>query len=213
MPSGARARRSCARTGTPRQICGRTCSRAGLTRTSAPAHGFAGNIHALRGFVADDELRTRTARLLSRTAEREGELVNWPPLDRPFAEQADTIRVQWCHGAPGIVVALADLMPEELALAAGELTWRAGPLAKGPGLCHGTAGNGYAFLRLHALTGESIWLERARRFAMHAIAQVDRERDARGRGRYTLWTGDIGVAVYVRACLEGGGGFPSFEVF
>jgi hypothetical protein len=32
--------------------------------------------------------------------------------------------------------------------AGGELTWRAGPLAKGANLCHGTAGNGYAFLAL-----------------------------------------------------------------
>jgi hypothetical protein len=26
------------------------------------------------------------------------------------------------------------------------VTWRAGPLTKGAGLCHGTGGNGYAFL-------------------------------------------------------------------
>jgi hypothetical protein len=42
-------------------------------------------------------------------------------------------------------------MPLELALGGGELTWRAGPLRKGAGLCHGTAGNGFAFLRLHRL--------------------------------------------------------------
>ena len=42
---------------------------------------------------------------------------------------------------------LGDLMPLELAIGGGELTWRAGPLRKGPGLCHGTAGNGFAFLR------------------------------------------------------------------
>ncbi len=34
-------------------------------------------------------------------------------------------------------------------------------------------------------------MERARRFAMHAVEQVERERAARGRRRYTLWTGDI----------------------
>ena len=49
--------------------------------------------------------------------------------------------------------------------------WEAGPLAKGYGLCHGTAGNGYAFLALHRRTGDARWLERARAFAMHAIGQ------------------------------------------
>ena len=59
-------------------------------------------------------------------------------------------------------------------LAAGRAVWHAGPLAKGYGLCHGTAGNGYAFLKLWQRTGDSAWLDRARSFAMHAIAQRDR---------------------------------------
>jgi Lanthionine synthetase C-like protein len=173
-----------------------------------PAHGFAGNVHALRGFVDDDILRARVARLLTRTAGRENGLVNWPPEDVPPAEAASSIRVQWCHGAPGIITTLGDLMPLELAIGGGELTWRAGPLRKGPGLCHGTAGNGFAFLTLYELTGDTGWLERARKFAMHAIEQVDRERAALGRGRYSLFTGDVGVALYLRACLDAAPGFP-----
>jgi hypothetical protein len=39
-------------------------------------------------------------------------------------------------------------LKEQIALGGGELTWRAGPLEKGGGLCHGTSGNGYAFLVL-----------------------------------------------------------------
>jgi hypothetical protein len=178
-----------------------------------PAHGFAGNVHALRGFVEEEILRERVARLLSRTAGREDGMVNWPPEDRPLAEAASSIRVQWCHGAPGIVSALGDLMPLELAIGGGELTWRAGPLHKGPGLCHGTAGNGFAFLKLYDVTRDPVWLERARRFAMHAIEQVDRERAALGRGRYTLFTGDIGVALYLRACLEVDPKFPILDTF
>ena len=34
-----------------------------------PAHGFAGNVHALRGFVDEEILRERVARLLTRTAD------------------------------------------------------------------------------------------------------------------------------------------------
>ena len=178
-----------------------------------PGHGFAGNVHALRGFVDEKILRERVARLLSRTAGREDRLVNWPPEDHPIAEVASSVRVQWCHGAPGIVGTLGDLMPLELATGGGELTWRAGPLHKGPGLCHGTAGNGFAFLKLYDLTRDPVWLERARRFAMHAIEQVDRGRSLLGRGRYTLFTGDIGVALYLRACLETNPDFPILDAF
>lgn len=178
-----------------------------------PAHGFAGNAHALRGFIDEDTLRARATKLLTRTVSREDGLANWPPRDGPASEQEAKIRVQWCHGAPGIVTTLGDLMPLDLAVAGGELTWRAGPLRKGPGLCHGTAGNGYALLRLHDLTGDARWLERARRFAMHAIEQVDRERAALGRGRYTLLTGDVGVALYLRACLEEDSHFPILDTF
>jgi hypothetical protein len=176
-------------------------------------HGFASNVHALRGFVDDDVLRDRAARLLTRTAHHEDGLVNWPPGDLPWGEQEPSVRVQWCHGAPGIIIALADLMPRDLAIAGGEMTWRAGPLGKGPGLCHGTAGNGFAFLKLHELTGDPTWLTRARRFAMHAIGQVARARHRYGQGRYTLWTGDIGAAVYVKACLDADPAFPILDSF
>src|SRR6185503_10034546 len=98
-------------------------------------------------------------------------------------------------------------------VAGGELTWRAGPLAKGPGLCHGTAGNGYAFLKLLDRTGDERWLERARRFAMHAIEQIVRTREQYGRGRYTLFTGDVGTALYLQSCLDADSAFPTLDVF
>ena len=101
---------------------------------------------------------------------------------------------------------------DEMLLQAGNLTWKAGPLAKGHGLCHGTAGNGYAFLKLHRRTGDAVWLARARAFAMHAIGQGERMRQEFGRGRYSLWTGDPGVAVYLWHCMNGGSDMPSLDV-
>jgi hypothetical protein len=80
--------------------------------------------------------------------------------------------------------------------------------SQGAGLCHGTAGNGYAFLALLARTGDERWLERARTFAMHAADQVERARTADGRGRHTLWTGDLGVALFLADCVDGGGKLP-----
>jgi hypothetical protein len=43
---------------------------------------------------------------------------------------------------------------------------------------------------------------------MHAIEQVKRARRTYGRGRNTLWTGDLGTAVDLADCLEGGGAIP-----
>ena len=88
------------------------------------------------------------------------------------------------------------------------MTWRAGPLRKGANLCHGTAGNGYALLALLERTGDERWLRRARTFAMHAAGQVERSRSNDGRGRYTLWTGDLGTALYLADCTDGKGELP-----
>jgi Lanthionine synthetase C-like protein len=179
------------------QLSGKT--RRGL----GPAHGFAGCVLAL-GDVAG------VSETLERFGVEEDGLVNWPPeAGRRLDENGDgRIRTQWCHGAPGIVATLAPSLDEELAVAGGELTWRAGPLRKGANLCHGTAGNGYAFLALLKRTGDERWLTRARAFAMHAAGQVEHSRSDYGRGRYTLWTGDLGTALYLADCTDGRGKLP-----
>ena len=115
--------------------------------------------------------------------------------------------MQWCHGAPGIVSSAASYLPEELLLAGAELTWQAGPHGKGPGLCHGTAGNGYALLKAFERTGDELWLDRARRFAVHALEQVER----RGRSCHSLFTGDVGVALYAADCLDARARFPILD--
>jgi Lanthionine synthetase C-like protein len=186
-----------------------------------PGHGFAGCIQALlqgRKLLDADQaadIERRAIEVLGRHAQRADGVAQWPPLLNTVGPPPP-IRTQWCHGAPGMVVALAPVLPreshvDELLAAGGELTWQAGPLVKGPGLCHGTAGNGFAFLALFARTGDEQWLERARRFAMHAIAQVERARSELGRGRATLYTGDPGVALYLDACLEARAGFPVLD--
>jgi Lanthionine synthetase C-like protein len=166
-------------------------------------HGFAGCVLAL-GDPGD------VSETLRRFAVWEDGLVNWPPVAGMALDDSGDglIRTQWCHGAPGIVATIGTVLDEDLALAGAELTWRAGPLVKGPSLCHGTAGNGYALLELFARTGDELWLERARSFAMHAIAQVEAARAEYGRRRYSLWTGDPGVALYLTDCIDGSGKLP-----
>jgi hypothetical protein len=190
-------------------------------RYLGPAHGFAGNVAALAGGgLLDDarraELERRVVAVALRYAEREGELAQWPPAADPPARPGQPIRTQWCHGAPGMVASLARVAPgdaafTELLAAGGELTWRAGPLAKGAGLCHGTAGNGYALLKLFERTGDERWLVRARAFAAHALEQVERERARHGRGRYSLWTGDVGVALFAASCLSATAEVPTLD--
>jgi len=188
------------------------------SRYFGAGHGFAGNAHALLGRpeLLDDAagLAAEFARIVVDQAIGTREAANWPPYAGGSLQVRDqAIRVQWCHGAPGVVTAMAGADPGngELTLvlaAGGELTWRAGPLRKGPGLCHGTAGNGFAFLALLHRTGDERWLERARAFAMHAAAQVE------GSGRYTLWTGDIGAALLLERCLDGRwDGFPALDAW
>ena len=189
-----------------------------LIRSVGAGHGFASNLHsllrgrALLGAERAAQLERWAIETASKLALESDGLVNWPTAaDRHWAEQFPT-RVQWCHGAPGMITSLCALPRDErldaLLAAAGELTWRAGPLNKGAGLCHGTAGNGCAFLALHQRFQENLWLDRARAFAMHAIGQLSAETP-----RHSLWTGDIGVALYLHACLNGFEGMPVLDTF
>ena len=161
-------------------------------------------------------IQTAAAATLAANVQRSEAGANWPPVAE--SETSRPYLVQYCHGAPGMVAAFADARiagPDTVPLleAGGHLTWRAGPLAKGSNLCHGTGGNGYAFLKLAALTGEPVWTEYARVFAMTAIDQYHAAKAEYGRGRYTLWTGDLGLAVYLHECLRGSARFPTVDVF
>jgi hypothetical protein len=110
-----------------------------------------------------------------------------------------------CHGSPGIVASMyrSHAYPTDPLLeAAAASTWRAGPLAKARGgLCHGTAGNGYAFLVAHQRAVPGPWLERAQAFAAHGMARSRAERAAHGSYKVALWTGDVGTAVFALDCL------------
>ena len=190
-----------------------------------PAHGLAGNVLVLaRGNLLDPERRKelgrRTIAAVAKHARRAPGLAQWPPSleEAVRSGRPPTIRTQWCHGAPGIVASLASLGPDddqlaELLVAGGELTWRAGPLRKGANLCHGTAGNGYAFLKLFEHTQDELWLHRARAFAMHAIEQAERARAQYGRGHHTLWTGDPGTALFLLSCITATAAFPTLDTF
>merc|ERR1712194_334614 len=92
--------------------------------------------------------------------------------------------VHFCHGAPGLVFLFCkahevfdsvhapqeyDFLFKKLAYQAGEVVWRYGILKKGPGLCHGVAGNAYSMLCLYNTFKDHLWLQRAYAFARSLI--------------------------------------------
>ena len=179
-------------------------------RLLGPVHGAVGNVHALLQVESEwsESLQRETAKLLAREAIVEDGLANWPATAGGPLAPPSGIRLQWCHGAPGIVATAAPYLDEELLQAGAELTWRAGAhrAEKGAGLCHGTAGNGFTFLKVFERTGDERWLDRARRLAVHALAQAQAS-----PGRYSLFTGGIGVALFAAACLDGVADFPILD--
>jgi lantibiotic modifying enzyme len=177
-------------------------------------HGVAGNANILlqgadllpESYV--ELVMKRTIATLNISAKQDAGLANWPLCTKP---NIDKLLVQWCHGAAGIVTAMArtpkidseeSKQLDQLLAKTGELVWQAGPLVKGSNICHGTAGNGYAFLYLYQRWGNPVWLDRARKFAMHAIEQCQTDRLRYQQGRYTLWTGDAGLAIFLYHCLH-----------
>lgn len=206
-------------------------------RTSAymdAVHGFVGTalplIHGRHLLAADDWARwhasiatsMRRSATVAGVPGDPGGQVNWIPwllLDATQRERWNAQPrwlMQYCHGSPGFVINLARFPgPEldDLLLGAGETIWAAGPLKKGSNLCHGTGGNGYAFLKLFERTGDARWLQRARAFAMHGIRQTESHAAQYRQLRYSLWTGDLGFAIYLWNCISGTAAFPTLDVF
>jgi hypothetical protein len=192
------------------------------SRYLGPVHGYAGNMIALmRGWewLTDHQragIVAAVPRTLTANARRSDLGASWHAVAAQHDKPPSLC--QHCHGAPGMVTTFADVPfasseLDDLLCEGGKFVWAAGPLAKGSNLCHGTGGNGYAFLKLYRRTNDVEWLERARAFAMTAIAQYREARDQLGRGRYSLWTGDIGLAVYLWDCLTADPRFPTIDVF
>ncbi|XP_055713050.1 lanC-like protein 3 homolog [Phlebotomus papatasi] len=129
--------------------------------------------------------------------------------------------VHWCHGAPGAVYLLAKsylVFKDEKYLRAcklaADLVWRKGLLLKGPGICHGVAGNGYVFLLLHQLTQDPKYLYRAIKF-MEFLSDPEFRQNARTPDRpFSLYEGIAGTVCFLADLLEPEkAAFPFMEVY
>jgi hypothetical protein len=189
-----------------------------------PVHGFAGNVIALieGQRLLDPERYRSIARNVMQTSVNtacaDAAHANWPGVFDPSVGGPPRL-LQHCHGAAGMINALGKLPTGEddafdrVLEKGGALVWKAGPLKKGANLCHGTAGNGYAFLKLYERTGDELWLERARAFAMASIEQYKAMKQVFHQGRYTLWTGDLGTAFFLWDCIGARAEFPTIDIF
>ncbi|GLJ46943.1 hypothetical protein SUGI_0990570 [Cryptomeria japonica] len=139
------------------------------TRYWGAAHGLAGIMHVLLHFPlcredAADVKETLRYMIRNRCIPSG----NYPSREGNSRDKF----VQWCHGAPGVAMALckaAQVFPEDpdfhqAAIEAGELVWKKGLIRK-LGLCHGISGNTYTFLALYRLTKDKLYLHRAKAFA------------------------------------------------
>jgi len=190
-------------------------------------HGFSGNAFSLiSGFdlMSDTQVSRITKRVMDvvvNTADQDEHHANWwPRLNSDRTKKNAHPLLHFCHGAPGMIIPLAQLPSgvngdfDEVLIKGGQLIWDAGLLEKGPNLCHGTSGNGYAFLKLYERTGDDLWLKRARSYAMQSIQQIEEvQAHTKQKRRYPLWTGDPGVAIYLWDCLQGTTDFPTLDVF
>jgi lantibiotic modifying enzyme len=158
------------------------------------AHGRAGVAYAVMrwahatGSDVDKAVRVELTRIADVAVSANDE-AGWPKSATDTA-----VWPGWCHGSAGYVhvwALAADLIHADymrLAEAAGRFT--AAHVSQGASLCCGTAGQAYALLELHRVTGDPMWLADAHRLTERAM-----ERQGGAVHGAGLYPGLLGVAV------------------
>jgi len=83
---------------------------------------------------------------------------------------------------------------------AAEVTWKRGLLKKGPGLCHGCSGNGYALLSVYRCTRDPTVLARVRRFGQWTAKNAI-QLSARAESPLSMFEGLAGAAAFLADSL------------
>lgn len=112
--------------------------------------------------------------------------------------------IHWCHGAPGAIHFLLKAYQHfndnkylDGCKKAADLIWQNGLLRKGPGICHGIAGNAYAFLVLYRITQDPRYLYRATKFA-EFLSKSTFKREAKTPDRpWSLYEGLAGTVCFL----------------
>ncbi|XWS44966.1 hypothetical protein CRYUN_Cryun15aG0095300 [Craigia yunnanensis] len=191
------------------------------TRYWGAANGLAGILQVLLHFpLSEDDAEDVKGTLRYMMSNRFSRSGNYPSSE---GNPRDKL-VQWSHGATGMAITLAkasqvypsDREFRDAAIEAGEVVWKNG-LVKKVGLADGIAGNAYAFLSLHRLTGETIYEERAKAFASflyYNARKLVNVGHARGADHaYSLFQGLAGTAcLWFDLIAPQNSKFPGYEL-
>ncbi|CAH8539517.1 unnamed protein product [Schistosoma rodhaini] len=141
------------------------------------AHGFAGILTTLLkvyrlfpGSISSHSLNQLILPTVDWMSQLQLNSGNWPSSLGDSLNR--DVLVHWCHGATGVIPLMlsAHKITGEnkylkCALDGGEAVWTRGLLHKGCGLCHGSAGSGFALLEIYQTTQDPKYLYRAIKFA------------------------------------------------
>ncbi|VDP88982.1 unnamed protein product [Echinostoma caproni] len=193
------------------------------------AHGLAGILFTLMQFPdylktnpeSEQLVRNSLAYMLQITPVDTGNLPSaMDEVSGLYRVSPSEMLVHWCHGATGAILVYMRafiLWKDPRFLVASrqcaDLIWQKGLLKKGPGICHGVAGSGYAFLAMYRLVGEVTYLHRAAMFA--EFMQSDTFQHARRPDfPYSLFEGLAGTACfYADLAKPSEAAFPLMDLF
>lgn len=142
-------------------------------------------------------------------------------LNHSMPRQDNKDLVHWCHGAGGIIFLLAKSYlhwrdPKYLnaCIKCGDLIWQSGLLRKGPGICHGIGGNGYAHLLLYRLTLDPKYLYRANKFAEFLTTDEFKIGARTPDSPYSLFEGLGGTVCFLIDLIDPSNAeYPLFPIF
>ncbi|KII70193.1 LanC-like protein 1 [Thelohanellus kitauei] len=168
------------------------------------AHGYVGILYMLLDpHVLSCPIITSNLLIIRQTAdELFKNLFPSGNLPSSYPPRRDEL-VQWCHGGPGaIFLALRcyktfqDESYHHFATKMAEDTWERGLLRKGSGLCHGVAGNAYAFLAIYNCTKNNKYLNYAFMFAKWIVQREEKFHLSASR-KYSLYEGLAGALYFL----------------
>ncbi|KAF5769387.1 putative lanthionine synthetase C, six-hairpin glycosidase-like superfamily [Helianthus annuus] len=191
------------------------------TRYWGAAHGLAGILHVLLHFPLSEEdaedVKKTLKYMMSKRFPHTG---NYPSSE---GNARDNL-VQWSHGAGGMAITLCkasqvfphDRELRDAAIEAGEVVWKSGLVEKA-GLADGASGNAYAFLALYRLTGDAIYVDRAKAFGGFLYANARKlmtSTTSHGLDHgFSLFQGLAGVAcLWSDLVRPEDSRFPGFEI-
>ncbi|KAH1016172.1 hypothetical protein HUJ04_007440 [Dendroctonus ponderosae] len=129
--------------------------------------------------------------------------------------------VHWCHGAGGVFYLMAKsylVFQEEKYLQScrrmADLIWHKGLLKKGPGICHGVAGNGYVFLIMYRLTSEPQYLYQAICFYQFMESDAFKSNARTPDCPFSLYEGVAGTVCFLADLTDPlSAAFPFSDIF